>query len=64
MSKPVNIGPRERRKRFAIGVVGLIASIGLTWWLVTTDAPRWYRFFLMGPFYVSILGFLHARAGT
>lgn len=37
-----NIGEAERRKRYAIGAVAWMATLGVVAGVLAIDAPRWY----------------------
>lgn len=56
----VNIGPRERRKRLASGLVLLAASVGLAAFLSATGAGRAWRVSLFPLLWISGLGFFQA----
>jgi hypothetical protein len=56
----VNIGPRERRKRLASGVVLLVVAGGLAAFLLTTGASRLWRLSLFLPLWASGAGFFQA----
>ena len=60
----VNIGPKERAKRRIVGIAGIVAAIGLGYWMVQADLPRIARLAVMIPLGIGILGFLQAAAGT
>lgn len=59
----VNIGPKERRKRVAVGAVGIAVGVGLAFGLAAS-AARPLRFITAIPFFVGALGFFQARAKT
>ncbi|HTY07169.1 MAG TPA: hypothetical protein VMC86_11660 [Gemmatimonadales bacterium] len=52
----VNIGPRERRRRLAFGLVFGLAGLAGTAALLSHGAPRPYRALLFVPFWVSAIG--------
>ncbi len=60
----LNIGPRERRRRLAGGVVILAAGAGVALALVFAGANRWWRLSVFSPFWLGALGIFQARAGT
>jgi hypothetical protein len=60
----INIGPRERRKRFAVGLVFLGVAVALAAYELATGATRPWRLFLFVPLWVSALGFFQARDKT
>ena len=64
MSEAINIGPRERRKRRAMGVAALAAGAGLAFALVALGAPRWWRAAVFLPMWIAALGLLQARERT
>ncbi|HEX8140459.1 MAG TPA: hypothetical protein VF544_23035 [Pyrinomonadaceae bacterium] len=59
-----NIGPREQRKRRAMGTVALVAGAGLALALVATDAPRALRLLIFFPIWLAALGLFQAREKT
>lgn len=64
LSEPINIGPREQRKRRLFGVVALTIGVGVAFVLVVTDAPRWSRAVIFFPVWMAGLGLLQAREKT
>lgn len=63
-SLTVNIGPREIRKRYALGVVSLVAAALLGFALIGYDAPRWARLLVFVPVWIAGLGLFQAREKT
>ena len=61
ISKAVNIGPREERKRRLMGIVALTVGIGLAFVLVVFAAPRWSRLAIFFPIWMAGLGLFQAR---
>jgi hypothetical protein len=61
ISKAVNIGPREERKRRLMGIVALTVGIGLAFVLVVFAAPRWSRLAVFFPIWMAGLGLFQAR---
>ena len=59
-----NIGPKERSKRRAIGMVALVLGIAAAFYLVRSGADRAARLFLFFPFFVSMLGLFQAAEKT
>jgi hypothetical protein len=59
-----NIGERERRQRYAMGLVMLGVSAGLLLLLGRSEVSRWWRMWLLVPLWASMLGFVQARAQT
>jgi hypothetical protein len=59
-----NIGPRERRKRMAMGIAMLALGAALAAVLTARGAAPWWRASLFVPFWLGALGLLQARAGT
>jgi hypothetical protein len=66
MSDPCipNIGPRQRRIRFASGVVGSLLAIGLDAALVVNGTARPWRLTIALPLLIAVYGFLQAYAKT
>ena len=60
----INIGPRESRKRLAMGMVMLVAGIGIAIVLIFTGLNHWWRIGLLFPFLLGALGFFQAMAKT
>jgi hypothetical protein len=60
----INIGPRERRKRFAFGLALLGVSVVLGAVLVVSGVPRPWRLTLFLPLWGAALGFFQAREKT
>jgi hypothetical protein len=56
----INIGPRERRRRLASGVVLLAAAVGLAAFELATGAGRLWRLSLFLPLWMSGVGFFQA----
>lgn len=63
-SHPVNIGPRERRKRRLMGFAALAFGAALAFALVMLDAPKWSRLALFFPIWIAALGLFQAREKT
>ncbi|HEV8584889.1 MAG TPA: hypothetical protein VGT02_07945 [Methylomirabilota bacterium] len=59
-----NIGSRGRRRRFLMGVGGLVVVLLLGAAFVLLDAPRGARLVLFLPLFAAALGLLQARGGT
>ena len=59
-----NIGLRERRQRYVMGLVMLGVSAGLLILLGRAEVSRWWRLWLLVPLWVSMLGFVQAHAQT
>ena len=59
-----NIGPRERRKRLAFGVVLLVVGAGLAALLVGMETRRFWRLALFLPFWAGAIGVLQTREKT
>jgi hypothetical protein len=59
-----NIGVRERRQRYVMGLIMLGVSAGLLVLLGRSEVSRWWRLWLMVPLVASMLGFVQARAQT
>ena len=60
----INIGAREQRKRRILGVVALVAGVGLAFTLVVFDAPRWSCAVIFFPVWLAGLGLFQAREKT
>ncbi|OGW82421.1 MAG: hypothetical protein A2Z83_03715 [Omnitrophica bacterium GWA2_52_8] len=60
----LNIGPHERQKRVAFGVMALGAGVALTAFLFLTSAAPASRWVLALPFTGAALGFIQARKKT
>lgn len=59
-----NIGPRQRRRRLAVGVAATVASMIVLTALLATDTPRAARLLAALPFWAGALGFLQYREKT
>ena len=59
-----NIGGRERRQRYLMGLAMLGGSAGLLFLLGRSEVSRWWRLWLIVPLWISMLGFFQARAQT
>ena len=59
-----NIGERERRQRYVMGLIMLGVSAGLLVLLGRSEVSRWWRLWLVVPLVASMLGFVQARAQT
>ena len=59
-----NIGGRERRQRYLMGLAMLGVSAGLLALLWRSEVSRWWRLGLMVPLWVSMLGLVQGRAQT
>jgi hypothetical protein len=59
-----NIGGRERRQRYIMGLVMLGVSAGLLILLGRGDMSRWWRLWLMVPLWASMLSFVQAHEQT
>lgn len=60
----INIGPRERQKRFVFGVTALFLSVVISAIFVIESVPAVWRLFLFVPLFVGALGFFQARDRT
>ena len=63
-SPVINIGPREVFKRRLMGIVALLAGIGLSFLSVVINAPRWSRLLVFFPIWLAGLGLFQAREKT
>jgi hypothetical protein len=59
-----NIGPRGRRHRLRLGLIGLGAAVALAVILFAVDAPRVWRLTLFVPLWTAALGVFQARDKT
>ena len=57
-----NLGPLERRKRLALGIVGLAAAGGLVFFTAMNSVVSWVILFLL--FWVAGLGLFQAKEKT
>ncbi len=62
--RAINIGPRERWRRLATGVLMLAVGTGITAALILTGLDRWWRIGLFVPFWMGALGVFQARDQT
>lgn len=58
----VNIGARERLKRFLMGIFMLLIGVGLVVTLIVIGAIPWVRLVAFLPFFGGTLGVFQARA--
>ncbi len=63
-SCPIHIGPKQRRRRLIAGILMFIVSSAIAIFLLSSGLSRVRRLFLFFPFYLSMLGFLQAKAKT
>lgn len=56
-----NIGPGERRKRYALGALSGVAAVALVVAVVALDLPTWALLATVFPLYGAALGTLQAR---
>ena len=61
---PINIGPRESRKRMNIGVTMFVVGGVLALLFVLAGLDRLWRFTLFLPFLMGAIGFFQAREKT
>lgn len=59
-----NIGPRQIRRRWKMGVIGGTVALVTLAALLYADAPRAARLILFVPLWTAALGFLQAREKT
>ena len=59
-----NIGGRERRQRYSMGLAMLGVSAGLLILLGRSEVSHWWRLWLIVPLWVSMLGLVQGRAQT
>lgn len=59
-----NIGPRERRKRLAFGLLMLALGAALALGAVVTGGARLRRIALAIPFWLAAIGIFQAREKT
>jgi hypothetical protein len=60
----INIGPRERRRRMVLGIVGFAVAAGLAAALMAAGLPRWWRLLVFVPAALGGYGVFQARAAT
>lgn len=63
-SDAANIGPNEQRKRRLMGIIALVAGVGMAFMLVVSGAPRWSRLIIFLPIWIAGLGLMQAREKT
>jgi hypothetical protein len=61
---PINLGPRETKKRLVGGVVGLAAGLVLGVLAIALGLGLWVRLAAVGAVLFGVLGLLQARAKT
>jgi hypothetical protein len=59
-----NIGPKGRRQRLTVGLVGVAVSALATVVLLVSAAPAWLAALLIIPWWMAGLGIFQARAQT
>jgi hypothetical protein len=59
-----NIGPKGRRQRLRVGLVGMAVSALATVALLLSAAPAWLTALLIIPWWMAALGLFQARAQT
>ena len=60
----MNIGPKESRKRFIMGVTMLAVGFAVALALILTDLNHWWRIGLFVPFWMGALGLFQAKEKT
>ena len=60
----MNIGPKEARKRLAVGIVMLFVGAVAAVLLIRSDLSRWWRIVLFFPFWMGALGFFQDSEKT
>ena len=60
----VNIGPRQRARRLAVGLVALAAGLVMTVLLALSGSPRIVRLALIGIYLPGVMGLLQYREKT
>ena len=60
----MNLGPKETRKRFMMGILMLGAGVGIAVALILTGSSRWWRAALFFPSWMAALGFFQAKEKT
>jgi hypothetical protein len=61
---PVNLGGRERGKRWMFGVVMTLIGAAAAYGAVASGVPRWWRVGVFIPLWAGALGFFQAMAST
>lgn len=64
VARTPNIGLRQRRRRLAMGALGIVASFLALAALLGTDTPRAARLLATLPFWAGVLGILQHREKT
>jgi len=59
-----NIGTAEQRKRLNFGIVMLVITLIILTVFLLTGISRWWRLFLILPFYLSGTGIFQATEET
>ena len=59
-----NIGRKEQRKRFTVGLVSLVIGMLIGAFLIFNDWAWWTRFALFLPFFAGFSGIFQAREKT
>ena len=60
----INIGPKESRKRFVMGIGTLAAGVILAVLFILGDVERKWRMVLLLPFWIGALGIFQAQRST
>jgi hypothetical protein len=60
----VNIGPRERLKRMAFGIVCAVAAAAAFGWALGAEVDRFTRLLVVIPAWLAAIGILQARGKT
>lgn len=65
MAAPVfNLGPRQRRRRLAVGVVGIAVAIAVVAAVIARGAAPGWALLAFVPFWLGALGLIQAREKT
>jgi hypothetical protein len=62
--KSINIGPRQRQRRLAIGIVALLLGVALVVALIWLEAGAAWLLVAFVPFFVGLLGLVQAHECT
>jgi hypothetical protein len=62
--KSINIGPRQRQRRLAIGIVSLLLGVALVAALIRLEAGAAWLLVASVPFFVGLLGLVQAHECT
>jgi hypothetical protein len=61
---PINLGPKQKRRRLVLGIVSFLLAAGAAVFFVYHDAPPLFRLLVFPLFFLSMLGFFQAKNRT